>query len=264
MEIKVLGSLAAHERGVPVVPTAAKPRQLLALLALHGDRVVTVPTLMEEIWGENVPRSASTTLQTYILQLRRKIAAALVDEPALDAKDILVTRLGGYLLRVQPGQVDAHEFERLADHGRAAYDVADYRTASDLLRRALGLWQGPALVDVPAGSVLELEVLRLNEERTTALERRIESDLRLGRHAEVVPELRVLAARHPLHEGFCAQLMRALHHTGGSWRALEAYQRLRGSLVRELGLEPSAALRGLHQAVLAGDPDRVLHPATAD
>ncbi|WP_371671394.1 AfsR/SARP family transcriptional regulator [Streptomyces sp. NBC_00289] len=264
MEIKVLGSLAAHERGVPVVPTAAKPRQLLALLALHGDRVVTVPTLMEEIWGENVPRSASTTLQTYILQLRRKIAAALVDEPAMDAKDVLVTRLGGYLLRVQPGQVDAHEFERLADHGRAAYDVADYRTASDLLRRALGLWQGPALVDVPAGSVLELEVLRLNEERTTALERRIESDLRLGRHAEVVPELRVLAARHPLHEGFCAQLMRALHHTGGSWRALEAYQRLRGSLVRELGLEPSAALRGLHQAVLSGDPDRVLHPATAD
>ncbi|MFI6942043.1 BTAD domain-containing putative transcriptional regulator [Streptomyces sp. NPDC050418] len=259
MEINVLGALAAHERGLPVVPTAAKPRQLLALLALHADRVVAVPTLMEEIWGENVPRSASTTLQTYILQLRRKISAALADDPTLDAKDILVTRLGGYLLRVEPGQVDAHEFERLADSGRSAFELGDHRAASDLLRRALALWQGPALVDVPVGAVLELEVLRLNEERTTVLERRIESDLRLGRYAEVVPELRVLTARHPLHEGFCAQLMRALHRTGGSWRALEAYQKLRNSLVRELGLEPSASLQDLHQAVLSGDAELALH-----
>ncbi|WP_086681935.1 AfsR/SARP family transcriptional regulator [Streptomyces pseudogriseolus] len=263
MQIKVLGSLTAHERGVPVVPTAAKPRQLLALLALHADQVVGVPTLMEEIWGENIPRSASTTLQTYILQLRRKIAAALHDDPRRDAKDVLVTRLGGYLLRVSPGQVDAHEFEQLAESGRTAFELGDYRSASDELRRALTLWQGPALVDVPAGSVLALEVLRLNEERTAALERRIEADLRLGRYAEVVPELRVLAARHPLHEGFCGQLMRALHHTGSSWRALEAYQRLRGCLVRELGLEPSAPLQGLHQAVLSGDPDRALHAAAA-
>ncbi|MFI6060931.1 BTAD domain-containing putative transcriptional regulator [Streptomyces sp. NPDC051286] len=264
MDIQILGSLAAQERGVSVVPSAAKPRQLLSLLALHADRVVSVPTLMEEIWGECIPRSASTTLQTYILQLRRRFTAALDGDPRLDAKDILVTRFGGYLLQVEPGRVDAHEFDRLAAAGATAFEVGDYRAASDLLRRALGLWQGPALVDVPAGSVLELEVLRLNEQRTTALERRIEADLRLGRHAEVVPELRVLAARHPLHEGFCAQLMRALHRTGGSWRALEAYQRLRGSLVRELGLEPSAALQDLHRAVLSGDPDHALRVTTAD
>ncbi|MFE9253850.1 BTAD domain-containing putative transcriptional regulator [Streptomyces sp. NPDC006879] len=263
MDIKVLGSLAVREQGVSVVPSAAKPRQLLALLALHADRVVTVPTLMEEIWGENIPRSASTTLQTYILQLRRKIATALDADPLRDAKDVLVTQFGGYLLHVRPGQVDAHEFERIADSGRAAYDVGDYRAASDLLGRALALWQGPALVDVRAGRVLELEVLRLNEERTAALERRIESDLRLGRHAEVVPELRVLTARHPLHEGFCAQLMRALHRTGGSWRALEAYQHLRTALVRELGLEPSHALQQMHQGVLAGDLEPALHPAGA-
>lgn len=262
MEIKVLGALAVHERGISVVPSAAKPRQLLALLAFHTERVVTVPTLMEEIWGEDIPRSAATTLQTYILQLRRKISAALDGDPMIDAKDVLVTQFGGYLLQVAPGQVDAHEFERLAGHGRAAYGVGDYRAASDLLGRALALWQGPALVDVRAGSVLELEVLRLNEERTTALERRIEADLQLGRHAEVIPELRVLAARHPLHEGFCGQLMRALHRAGGSWRALEAYQRLRGSLVRELGLEPSAPLQQLHQAVLSGDLD-LLDPVVA-
>ncbi|MCX5410049.1 AfsR/SARP family transcriptional regulator (plasmid) [Streptomyces sp. NBC_00335] len=253
MEIKVLGSLTAQERGVSVVPTATKPRQLLALLALHAGRVVTVPTLMEEIWGEHIPRSATTTLQTYILQLRRKIGTALERDPALDAKEVLVTRFGGYLLQVPPGQVDAHEFERLAGQGRAAYDIGDYRAASDLLGRSLALWQGPALVDVRAGSILELEVLQLNEERTAALERRIEADIRLGRCAEVIPELRVLAARHPLHEGFCGQLMRALHRSGGGWRALEAYQKLRASLVRELGLEPSAPLQQLHQAVLSGD-----------
>ncbi|MEU2981132.1 AfsR/SARP family transcriptional regulator [Streptomyces hirsutus] len=263
MEIQVLGSLAAQERGVSVVPSAAKPRQLLALLALHADRVVSVPTLMEEIWGEHIPRSASTTLQTYVLQLRRRITTALDGDPRR-AKDVLVTRFGGYLLQVEPGRVDAHEFERLAVSGGTAFEIGDYRAASAALRRALALWQGPALVDVPAGPALELEVLRLNEERTTALERRIEADLRLGRYSEVVPELRVLAARHPLHEGFCGQLMRALHRTGGSWRALEAYQRLRGSLVRELGLEPSGPLRELHQAVLSGDPDHALHPAAAD
>jgi DNA-binding SARP family transcriptional activator len=253
MEIKVLGPLTAHEHGVSVVPSAAKPRQILALLALHSDHVVTVPTLMAEIWGERIPRSASTTLQTYILQLRRKIAATLAGDPARDAKDVLVTQFGGYLLRVLPGQVDVQEFEQLVADGRLAFDAADYRTASRLLGDALALWQGPALVDVRAGSMLELEVLRLEENRMAALERRIDADLRLGRHAEVVPELRVLTARHPMHERFCAQLMVALHRSGGSWRALEAYQRLRGALVTELGLEPSPSLRQLHHAVLSGD-----------
>ncbi|MEV0092380.1 AfsR/SARP family transcriptional regulator [Streptomyces sp. NPDC050738] len=259
MEIKVLGSLTAHERGVSVVPSAAKPRQLLALFALHADRLVTVPALMEEIWGERIPRSASTTLQTYILQLRRKISTALADDPDRNAKELLVTKFGGYLLQVSPGMVDAQEFERIASSGRAAYDVGDYRVASELMSQALLLWQGPALVDVRVGPVLELEVLRLKEQRMATLERRIESDLHIGRHVELVPELTVLTARHPMHEGFCSQLMTALHRAGGSWRALEAYQRLRGALVRELGLEPSVALQQLHQAVLTGDPQASLH-----
>ncbi|MDX3062308.1 AfsR/SARP family transcriptional regulator [Streptomyces clavifer] len=254
MEIKVLGPLTARENGVSVVPTAAKPRQILSLLALHSDRVVTVATLMEEIWGEDIPRSAATTLQTYILQLRRKIAAALDGDPARQAKDVLVTQHGGYLLQVQPGQVDAHEFTQLTASGRAAHEAGDYLAASDLLGRSLRMWQGAALVDVRIGTVLELEVLRMEEDRMAALERRIDADLILGRHAEIVPELRVLAARHPMHENFCAQLMTALHRAGGAWRALEAYQRLRGTLVDELGLEPSARLQRLHQAVLSADP----------
>ena len=264
MDIKVLGPLTAHEHGVSVVPSAAKPRQILALLALQADHVVTVPTLMTEIWGERIPRSAATTLQTYILQLRRKITAALAGQPARDAKDVLVTQFGGYLLRVQPGTVDVQEFEQLVAGGRAAFDAADYQTASRLLSRALALWEGPALVDVRAGSILELEVLRLAESRMAALERRIDADLRLGRHTEVVPELSVLTARHPMHERFCAQLMLALHRSGGSWRALEAYQRLRGALVTELGLEPSSALQQLHQAVLSGDRVPDLQTAGVD
>lgn len=250
MEINVLGPLTAHERGVSIVPSAAKPRQLLALLALHADRVVTVPTLMEEIWGESIPRSAATTLQTYILQLRRRIAASL--EPGRHAKDVLVTRHGGYVLRVRPGRLDYEEFDRLVAAGRRALEAGDDRTASEQLGRALSLWRGPALVDVRVGSVLELEVLRMEESRMAALERRIEADLRLGRHGELIPELQVLAARHPLHENFCGQLMVALHRAGNSWRALEAYQRLRGTLVSELGLEPSPRLQRIQQAVLSG------------
>ncbi|MBB1242212.1 AfsR/SARP family transcriptional regulator [Streptomyces durbertensis] len=254
MEIKALGPLSARQYGVSVVPTAAKPRQILALLALQADRVVTVPTLMEEIWGEDIPRSAATTLQTYILQLRRRIAAALDGDPTRRAKDVLVTQHGGYLLQVQPGHVDAQEFARLTATGRAAFEAGDHAAASDLHRQALEMWRGPALVDVRVGTVLELEVLRLEEDRMAALERRIDSDLALGRHSELVAELRVLVAKHPMHENFCAQLMTALHRAGGAWRALEAYQRLRTTLIDELGMEPSPRLRRLHQAVLSADP----------
>jgi DNA-binding SARP family transcriptional activator len=255
MDIKVLGRLTAELNGVSVVPSAAKPRQILALLALQPGRVVTVPTLMEEIWGEDIPRSAATTLQTYILQLRRKIAVALEGDPSRQPKDVLVTQHGGYLLEVHPGRIDVQEFEQLHASGRDAHAAEDHRTASELLGRALDLWQGPALVDVRVGGVLELEKLRLEEDRMAALERRIDSDLRLGRHAEMVPELRVLAAKHPMHENFCAQLMTALHRSNNAWRALEAYQRLRGSLVEDLGLEPSPRLQRLHQAILCADPE---------
>ena len=252
MGITVLGPFTATHRQASFAPSATKPRQVLALLALQADRVVTVPTLMEEIWGEAPPRSAATTLQTYILQLRRKLSAALECD-AVDAKDVLMTRHGGYLLRARPGRLDAQEFEQLAALGGRALEAGDDRTASDLLSQALALWLGPALVDVKVGSVLELDVVRLEERRMSVLEQRIAADLRLGRHGELIPELSVLAARHPMHETFCAQLMTALYRSGGSWRALDVYQRLRSALVKELGLEPSERLRRLHQVVLSGE-----------
>ncbi|MER7405980.1 AfsR/SARP family transcriptional regulator [Streptomyces sp. NPDC000070] len=251
-DIMVLGSFTATCGQSSFVPTAAKPRQVLALLALQADRVVTAPTLMEEIWGEELPRSAATTLQTYILQLRRKLSAALECD-AVEAKDVLVTLHGGYLLRARPERVDAQQFERMAASGGRAFEAGDDRTASQLLGQALGLWRGPALMDVKVGRVLQLDVVRLEEQRMTVLERRIDADLRLGRHGELVPELSVLAARHPMHETFCAQLMTALYRSGGVCRALDAYQRLRSALVKELGLEPSQRLQRLHQAMLSGE-----------
>ncbi|MBW1602485.1 AfsR/SARP family transcriptional regulator [Streptomyces sp. JJ66] len=256
MDVSILGPFTATLNGVSVLPSAAKPRQVLALLALHSDRMVTVSTLMEELWGEAIPRSAATTLQTYILQLRRRIGAALAGRTTgLEPKDILLTRHGGYVLQVQPGQLDIQEFEQYAEDGRAACEAGDHETGSALLRKSLAIWRGPSLVDVPVGGVLELETLRLEEGRMAALERRIDADMRLGRHGSLIPELTVLAAKYPMHENFCAQLIIALHRSGSSWRALEAYRRLRTTLVNELGLEPSPRLQRLQQTVLAGEHD---------
>ncbi|WP_079432469.1 MULTISPECIES: AfsR/SARP family transcriptional regulator [Streptomyces] len=262
MEVKVLGPMEAYENGVPIVPSAPKQRQILALLALQAPQAVTVPSLMEELWGEEIPRSASPTLQTYILQLRRRIGAAHSD-PGIRPRDILATRFGGYLLDVPADRVDAREFERLAQAGRRAFDAGDDFTASELLRAALQLWRGPALVDVPVGRVLELELMRLEEGRMAALEQRIEADLRLGRHAGLLGELRVLAAQHPLHENLCAQLMIALYRCGAPGRALDAYGVLSDNLVESLGLNPSPRLQRLQHAVLTADPALELPDTTA-
>lgn len=248
MEIKVLGPLTAHEHGVSLVPSAAKPRQILALLALQGDHVVTVPTLMEEIWGQNVPRSAATTLQTYILQLRRKIAVALDGDPVRNAKEVLVTQHGGYLLQVQPGQVDVQEFEQLALSGRGAYDAHDYAAASALLGKALAVWQGPALVDVPVGGVLELEVLRLEEDRMACLERRIDADLKLGRRHRggartLLPRRPAPHARELLRpaDDRTALLRQLLACAGGVPAA--ARRARRGARHRAVGPAPAAPAR---------------------
>ncbi|WP_328914222.1 MULTISPECIES: AfsR/SARP family transcriptional regulator [unclassified Streptomyces] len=253
MEIAVLGGLSVRYQGVSVVPSAGKPRQVLALLALRSGSMVRVPTLMEEIWGEHIPRSATTTLQTYILQLRRKISPQLAGSPQTSAKEVLSTVFGGYRLS-RPRVYDLDEFRRLAAQGAVALDVGDAQAASATLGRALALWREPALVDVPLGRVLGVEVLGIEEQRLQVLEQRIEADLLLGRDNALVSELRMLTAQHPLQESFCAQLMIALYRSGSPWRALDVFRQLRGTLNEELGVEPSPRLQRLHQAVLSGDP----------
>ncbi|MBQ1099195.1 AfsR/SARP family transcriptional regulator [Streptomyces sp. b94] len=268
MDIGMLGSLAVRVRGVSITPTAPKPRQVLALLALHADQVVTVGTLAEELWGAAPPRSARPTLQTYILQLREHIACALRqgdgdgdEEGQRCAKDVLLTVPGGYLLKSGQGASDLRDFERLAGLGYRAMDAEDYPGAAARLSEALELWTGPALADVHAGVHLETETRRLEEGRLCALDQRIEADLRLGRHRELLAELTVLVSRYPTHESLCGQYMLALHRSGRRGEALNAYQQLRARLVRNLGLEPSAALAKLQRSILMSGPAGVPAPA---
>ncbi|MEU7555708.1 AfsR/SARP family transcriptional regulator [Streptomyces sp. NPDC044571] len=257
MRIQVLGPLSAEVDGGSILPTARKPRQILTLLALYPGRVMPVPTLMEEIWGAEPPQSALTTLQTYILQLRRKLGIAMGpggSGGAGAAKDVLATRHGGYVLHIPPESVDVHLYEGLVARGQDAFERGDDEAAAARLREALALWQGPALVDVHAGRVLEIEVTRLEESRLVTVERRIDADLRLGRHGELLAELAELTARHPEHEGLHSQAMVALYRSGRQAAALDGYRRLRARLIEDLGVEPSPQLQRLHQAMLAVDP----------
>ncbi|MFD5544123.1 BTAD domain-containing putative transcriptional regulator [Streptomyces sp. NPDC127079] len=261
MDIRLLGALDVTENGVSVAPTAPKPRQVLALLALRADQLVPVAALIEELWAGTPPRSARTTLQTYVLQLREHIATALRGNTgpggadARSAKDVLVTLPGGYLLATGGGRSDIREFERLCELGCRAMDEGDFRGASRVLRRALDLWSGPPFAGVATGAQLAVEARRLEESRLCALDQRIEADLRLGRHRELLAELTVLTSRYRTHENLHAQFMLALHRSGRRGEALHVYQQLRTLLVRDLGLEPSARLRRLQQSILAAAAD---------
>ncbi|MDF3293382.1 AfsR/SARP family transcriptional regulator [Streptomyces silvisoli] len=271
MEIGLLGPMTVTINGMSIVPTARKPRQLLALLALRRGRVVPVSALIDEIWGSDIPRSSACTLQTYILQLRRLITLSLHAGSGSEAKDLIVTHFNGYQLKADPSSSDLREFERLSTEGDAALAAGDAASASRLLARALDLWRGPALVDVPIGRVLQMEFIGLEESRMRVYERRIVADLLHGKHSTLVPELQMLVAQNPIHENFCAMLMVALHRSGAAWRALTVFRNLRASLIRELGVEPSHRLQMLHREMLknpaelpAGSFDFLLsagHPA---
>lgn len=252
MDIEVLGGLSVRENGVSITPTAPKPRHVLALLALHADQVVPVATLIEELWGTTPPRSARTTLQTYILQLRELITEALAhgEDEGCTAKDILATLPGGYRLDSRGGTVDYREFERRAGVGYRAMDAEDYAGASRRLADALSLWTGSALTDVQPGIRIDTEAKRLEEARLCALDQRIEADLHLGRHRELLSELTVLVSQHPMHESLHGQFMLALHRSGRRGEALNVYQRLRATLVSELGLEPASSLVRLQRSIL--------------
>lgn len=255
VDIGVLGPVRVDMRGTSVVPTAGKPRQLLALLALRCGQIVPVSTLMEEIWGDAIPRSGMTTLQTYIMQLRRLIDSCLPAGSATTPKSVLATSFNGYRLIARPNSFDLAEFERLASAGDSALERGETADASAYLTRALEQWRGPALIDVPVGRVLALEIIGMDEARMRVREQRILSDLVLGRHAQLIPELRMLVAQHPMHENLSALLMIAFQRVGAEWRALEVFRNLRQALITELGVEPSQRLQKLHQALLSKAPE---------
>ncbi|MGW3953158.1 BTAD domain-containing putative transcriptional regulator [Streptomyces sp. NPDC004752] len=242
------------------MPSAAKPRAVLATLLVQRDTVVSTHTLIDELWGAEPPRTATTTLQVYVSQLRKALLEGADDTVArTGTEQPLVTRPPGYMLRVAPEELDLGVFESLRAEGRAAYGRCEYEAASRALGRALGLWTGPALSGIPHGPTLETSAIRLNELRAEVLEQRISADLRLGQHQELVGELMALAHEHPLRETLHCHLMVALYRSGRQSDALQVYQQARRSLVDELGVEPGPVLSRLQERILASDPSLAWH-----
>ncbi|MGI5195716.1 BTAD domain-containing putative transcriptional regulator [Streptomyces sp. CA-288835] len=260
MRFRVLGPVSLSPR----TPSAAKPRALLATLLVQAGEVVPVHSLIDELWGTEPPRTATTTLQVYVSQLRKVLADGRGGEVNGDGSGghagELLTRAPGYLLQVPEREFDLPRFERLRTEGRTAYQEGDFARASLLLHDALALWTGPALSGIPHGVRLESAAIRLDELRMAVLEQRIVADLRLGRHQELAGELLALANEHPLRETLHGHLMVALYRTGRGSDALRVYGRLRHSLVEELGVEPGPGLSRLHERVLRRDPSLDWHP----
>jgi SARP family transcriptional regulator, regulator of embCAB operon len=253
VQINILGPLEAIVGGESIVPSATKPRKVLALLIANANHVVQISKLKFEIWDDNPPVSASTTLQTYVLQLRKLIGNAVRDCPT-EAKDILVTRPNGYMFRTGPGQLDVDRYEQLAHQGNESLFLGDTETAVRQLREALSLWRGSALAGVELGQLLQAHVIRLKESRLHTVERRIEAELRLGNHQALLSELAVLVVEEPFNENIRAQFMLALYRSGRRTEALEAFRQLRALLIEEIGLEPSPRMYRLQQAMLTANP----------
>jgi DNA-binding SARP family transcriptional activator len=252
MRFAILGPFEVLRDGQDVTPAAAKLRQVLGLLVLRRNHVVHTDLLIDELWGEDPPRSALATLQTYVYKLR----GALGEAAMAQSQTALRTRPSGYVLEVAANRVDATVFERLLEDGRAALGRDEPDRAVELLTRACALWRGPAFADVLAGPVLASHATRLDESRLSARELRIEAHLRLDRHHEVLGDLRELAAAYPLDEGYVEKLMIALDRAGRRVEALDVYRRTREKLIEDFGLEPSRVLSRLQQAILAssGEP----------
>ena len=249
MRFRVLGPVTV----APRTPTAAKVRVVLAVLLVRANETVSTESLIDELWDNSPPRTAGTTLQVYISQLRRIL---LEGDPAAGAHGRqLLTLPPGYCLQVAQDDLDLTRFEALQRAGKAAYERSDFATASSLLEEALGLWSGVALSGIPHGYTLSAAAVRLEELRMTALEQRLTADLRLGRHKELTGELMALTSEHPLRETLHAHLMVALFRSDRQSDALKTFARIRRSLVDELGIEPGPGLRHLHERVLRSDPN---------
>jgi DNA-binding SARP family transcriptional activator len=252
LEFRVLGPLEVWREGRPIKLGGGRQRALLAALLLSANEVVPAERLIEELYGGDPGGTAANALQAMVSRLRRLLEPGVAGTGG-DA--VVVTRAPGYLLRVEPQQVDLARFERLAAEGRAALAVGDPARASELLREGLALWRGPPLVDLPLLECFETEVRRLEELRLAALMDRIDGDLASGRDGELVPELEALVAANPLQERLRGRLMLALYRAGRQADALAVYRETSELLREELGLEPSKALQQLERAILTQDAE---------
>jgi predicted ATPase/DNA-binding SARP family transcriptional activator len=254
LEFGLLGSVEVRAGDRVLQLGAAKPRALLALLLLRANELVSRDDLVLGLWGEASPPRAANAVQVYVSQLRKLLP---------DGARMLVTRPPGYVLRVEPNQLDLDRFERLAAEGRRALADGAPAAAAATLREALALWRGEALADIGDEPFAASERRRLDELRLVALEDRIDADLAAGRDAELVPELSALVEQEPYRERLRRQLMLALYRGGRQSAALSEYRRLRRTLVDELALEPSPELQRVEAAILAHDPALDAEPEQA-
>jgi YVTN family beta-propeller protein len=244
---RVLGPIEVSDGDRPLALGEGRQRSVLTLLLLHRNEALSSDRLIDALWGDRPPATAAKVLQNYIAQLRR----------ALDDREgqRLLTRGRSYVLEVADGELDLDRFERLVREGGGALASDRPADAAALLREALGLWRGPPLADVAYEPFAQAEVAWLEERHSAAYEQRIDADLALGRHAELVAELDGLVAEHPLRERLRAQLMVALYRCGRQADALAAYGDARRALLDELGVEPGPGLRELQAAILRQDPE---------
>jgi DNA-binding SARP family transcriptional activator len=247
VRFNVLGSLEVVNGDRRVALGGLKQRAVLAALLIHAPRLVSVDTLIDELWPGEPPAQARNALQTYVSNLRRALEP---DRAPRDPARILRSQPPGYVLCIDPDLYDAARFEALAGGGRALLRDGDPRAARERLSEALGLWRGPAFAEFAGEPFARAESDRLEERRAVALEDRIAAELALGEHAAVSGELAHLVADEPLREGLWAHLMLALYRSGRQGDALAAYQRCRRTLAEELGIEPSPALRRLEGDIL--------------
>jgi DNA-binding SARP family transcriptional activator/tetratricopeptide (TPR) repeat protein len=246
MEFCLLGPLAVR-RGDAVIPVpAGKQRAMLAALLLNANRVVPVEDLTQTLWGAAPPLSARVSVQNYVVRLRKALGA--------EGHSRIGTQPRGYVINVAVGELDVTRFEGLLGAARQAARNGSWASAATKARAALALWRGEPLADVESELLASLQAPRLAELRLQALESCIEAGLHLGRHGELIGELRQLAAAQPLRERLHALLMLALYRDSRQAEALAAYRQARAVLAEELGTEPGPELKQLHQRILAADP----------
>jgi DNA-binding SARP family transcriptional activator len=239
-ELRILGPIEVAAARVP----RGRPLALLALLLIGRGELVPLDRVVDELWEGKGPRHARKAAHVVASRLR----SALGD-------GALRFECGGYRLRPAPGALDAERFEAQLAAGTAALARGDAEPAAAVLRRALGLWRGPALADVAGERFAQPEIARLEELRFACLSARIDADLACGRHAALVAELQALVHARPLCEGLRAQLMLALYRAGRPADALAAYREAYAALTGGLGVAPSPRLRALEAAILRHDVD---------
>lgn len=249
MRFLVLGPLLIRGNGRDIFIRSPKQRLLLAVLLCHRNQVVSVDRLIDALWPDGPPKAPVKDVQVLVHRLRR----------ALGDDDRIASVGSGYRLLAELDEIDAAVFERFSEDGRHAATTGAIELATEQLRSALELWRGVPFGDVGYSPALRGEQGRLEELRLAVLEERVDADLSLGRHRELVAELTVQVAENPTRERFRGQLMLALYRSGRQAEALETYRKGRRVLVEELGVEPGTALQELHATILAADP--VLEPA---